>query len=155
VATVDRGCRAVALRLPDQLLVDGHKEPLLALTQPWIGLGRLGDRHHPLVIITAGRQVSEEPSKGVGPEPQGPLQGAHPLRLRRRLTEEPLRHGRLRYAQRAGEIALGQSAVLPSTLERLPEDLPLLRRCHPRDPVLVGLTCGNKHALSGERKSTL
>jgi hypothetical protein len=31
----------------------------------------------------------------------------------------------------------------------------LLRRCHPRDSVLVGLTCGNKHALSGERKSTL
>jgi hypothetical protein len=126
--------------LVHKLPVHGSEDSLLALTEPWVGLGRLRHRHDRLSVQLVTRGKAKMASKRVRRKPQHPLQLGHPLRLGCRLTGQPLRDRRLGHAQRSGKLPLGQAAVGTSAPERPREVLPLIGRRHVRVLLQVGAT---------------
>jgi hypothetical protein len=116
--------------LVHELSVDGREDSLFALAKPWVGLGRLHDRHHRLRVRLIGRGVAEVAGKGVGDEPEDPLQLGNPPRLRCGLAGEPLRDRSLGDAQRGRKLALGQAALGAGALECSRKVFPLIGRRH-------------------------
>ena len=130
--------RVAGLALLDKLAIDGGKDPLFPLTKPRIRFGGLHDRHGSPRLLLIDWEIAEQPGERVRLEAQHALKGRDPIRLGRCLAEQPLRHGRLRHADRGRQGTLRQATLLPGSLERPREHLSLLGRRHRRGP-LVGV----------------
>ena len=101
-SSVRRNLPVVGLALLDKLAIDGSKDPLFPLTKPWIRFGSLHDRRRGPRLLLIVRQMTKQSGERVGLQAQHTLERRDPIRLWGRLAKQPLRHGRLRHADRGG-----------------------------------------------------
>jgi hypothetical protein len=131
-----RNLPVAGLALLDKLAIEGSKDPLFPLAKPRVRFGSLHDRHRGPRLVLVIREMTKQSGERVGLQAQHALERRDPIRLGGCLAKQPLRHGRLRHADRGRQGTLRQAALLPGSLERPGKHLSLLGRRHRRGPLL-------------------
>ena len=123
--------------LPKELPVHGNEQLLTVLTEARIAADRFDHVEAGLVVPTGDRQVAEQSGQSAGLQFKDPFQVGDLGGDGQRAADLPLRYRGVANADRVGNLALRQAALL-ATLPKHPAELfPLLSQSQARHLVLT------------------